>query len=108
LQHRVDPDAAHVIMGDRCHFDRPAAEVDAVGGEPIHHRTEGVSYLGRRHVLETEIGAAGRTATAGFDFLGDGIGREIAGQHVAAVTATVLIHIVRLELMHVGIEQLAA
>src|SRR5260370_7686473 len=59
-------------------------------------------------MLETQIGAASPTATASLDFPGYSVGREIARQHVAAITAVVARRIVLLEFTHLGIEQSAA
>ena len=36
-------------------------------------------------MLETQIGAAGGTASSGLDFPGDGIGRQIARQDGSAI-----------------------
>ena len=82
---RVGIDAAHVIMRDRRDFDRHAGEIDAIGGEPVDHRPECRAQSRRRAMLERQISAAMRRAAAGLDFLEDGVGREIARQHVFAV-----------------------
>src|SRR5258708_12088225 len=95
-------------MRDRRDFHRAFGKIDAIGGKPVHHWSEGAADLGLGHMLETQKGAAGWTAAASLDLPSDSVGREIARQHVAAITAVVPRRIVLLEFTHLGIEQSAA
>ena len=101
----VGLDAAHVIMRDRRHLDRHAGEIDVVCGEAIDHRAERRAQRRRRAMLEGQIRAAVRRAAAGLDFLEDGVGGEIAGQHVFAVFVGA---VARGEFLHAAVEQPAA
>src|SRR5580692_5350584 len=100
LERVVHANPAHVIMRDRRYLDRLAREINAVGGKPVDHRPERAPHLLRWHMLETEIGAARRTAAAGLDLLRDRESRQIARQHITAVAARIARRIVGFELAH--------
>ena len=73
--------------------------------EPVDHRPERRAQLGLRAVLEAQIGAAVRRAAPGLHLLDDGVGRDVAGDDVAAVLADA---VAGGELLAVAVEQPSA
>ena len=89
-------------MGDGGDFDRVGGQVDAVAGQPVDDRAEGVPQCGLTDMFEAQPGAAIWRAATGFGLLDNGIGGDVAGCCIGAgIRGAVVVD----ELFHIAVQQ---